>query len=88
MDLSIVIPLYNESESIVELNSSINNVLSNSKINYEIIYIDDGSKDNSWDKILEISTNNSKIQGYKFLNSNNVFEEFKKVKQMETFFNG
>ena len=67
MDLSIVIPLYNESESIVELNSSINNVLSNSKINYEIIYIDDGSKDNSWDKILEISTNNSKIQGYKFL---------------------
>ena len=67
MDLSIIIPLYNESESIVELNSSINNVLSNSKINYEIIYIDDGSKDNSWDKILEISTNNSKIQGYKFL---------------------
>ena len=67
MDLSIVIPLYNESESIVELNSSINNVLSNSKINYEIIYIDDGSNDNSWDKILEISTNNSKIQGYKFL---------------------
>ena len=67
MDLSIVIPLYNESESIVELNSSINNVLSNSKINYEIIYIDDGSKDNSWDKVLEISTNNSKIQGYKFL---------------------
>ena len=67
MDLSIVIPLYNESESIVELNSSIKNVLSNSKINYEIIYIDDGSKDNSWDKILEISTNNSKIQGYKFL---------------------
>lgn len=67
MDLSIVIPLYNESESIVELNSSIIHVLSNSKINYEIIYIDDGSKDNSWDKILEISTNNSKIQGYKFL---------------------
>ena len=67
MDLSIVIPLYNESESIVELNSSIINVLSNSNINYEIIYIDDGSKDNSWDKILEISTNNSKIQGYKFL---------------------
>ena len=67
MDLSIVIPLYNESESIVELNSSIIDVISNSKINYEIIYIDDGSKDNSWDKILEVSTNNSKIQGYKFL---------------------
>ena len=67
MDLSIIIPLYNESESIVELNSSIIDVISNSKINYEIIYIDDGSKDNSWDKILEISTNNSKIQGYKFL---------------------
>ena len=67
MDLSIIIPLYNESESIVELNSSIIDVISNSKINYEIIYIDDGSKDNSWDKILEVSTNNSKIQGYKFL---------------------
>ena len=67
MDLSIIIPLYNESESIVELNSSILSVISNSKINYEIIYIDDGSKDKSWDKILEISNNNSKIQGYKFL---------------------
>ena len=39
MDLSIVIPLYNESESINELNSSINNILINSNINYEIIYM-------------------------------------------------
>ena len=67
MDLSIVIPLYNESESINELNSSINNILINSNINYEIIYIDDGSIDNSWEKIVKISSNNPKVYGYSFL---------------------
>ena len=48
MDLSIVIPLYNESESIDELNTLINSVLCNLNIDYELIYIDDGSTDNSW----------------------------------------
>ena len=43
MDLSVVIPLYNESESIDELNTSINNILNNSGLDYELIYVDDGS---------------------------------------------
>ena len=47
MDLSIVIPLYNEDESIDELHSKIVSSLSNSSLNYEIIFIDDGSSDNS-----------------------------------------
>ncbi len=44
-DLSIVIPLYNEDESILELHSKIVSSLSNSSLNYEIIFIDDGSSD-------------------------------------------
>ena len=51
MDLSIVIPLYNEDESILELHSKIVSSLSNSSLNYEIIFIDDGSSDNSWNNI-------------------------------------
>ena len=51
MDLSVVIPLYNESESIDELNTSINNNLNNSGLDYELIYVDDGSVDSSWEKI-------------------------------------
>ena len=45
MDLSIVIPLFNESDSIFELNKKINEIISNSNIDVEIIYVDDGSKD-------------------------------------------
>ena len=67
MDLSIVIPLYNEGESINELNSSINSILSKSDIKFEIIYVDDGSTDNSWKNLLEISKNQSNIYAYRFL---------------------
>ncbi len=67
MDLSIVIPLYNESESIDELNTSINSVLYNLNIDYELIYIDDGSTDNSWQKIREVSKNHPKTYACKFL---------------------
>ena len=48
MDLSLVIPLYNESESISELDKKIESILSTSKLSYEILYVDDGSKDDSW----------------------------------------
>ena len=47
MDLSIVIPLYNESESLNELNQAIINSLNGKNLDFEIIYIDDGSTDNS-----------------------------------------
>ena len=48
MDLSVIIPLYNESESIEELNNWIFNTLNSESISFEIIYIDDGSSDQSW----------------------------------------
>ena len=59
MDLSIVIPLFNESESIIELNESIINSLKDKGLNYEVIYIDDGSTDSSWSKICLLYTSPS-----------------------------
>ena len=58
MDLSIVIPLYNESESLNELNQAIINSLNGKNLDFEIIYIDDGSTDNSWSIINDLSINN------------------------------
>ena len=55
MDVSIVIPLYNESESLIELNEWINKSLISSGFSYEIIYIDDGSDDQSWNIIVDIA---------------------------------
>ena len=67
MDLSLVIPLFNESESIFELNKKINEIISNSNIDVEIIYVDDGSKDDSWKKIIDISKRNQNTHGLRFL---------------------
>ncbi len=55
MDLSIVISVYNEEESLKELVSWIDNTFKNSKYKYEIIIVDDGSTDNSWSVICELS---------------------------------
>lgn len=65
-DLSIIIPLYNESESLSELSSWIANVLDNSEMDYEIIFIDDGSTDNSWEKIQSLQLDNKNIKGISF----------------------
>jgi glycosyltransferase involved in cell wall biosynthesis len=48
MDISVVVPLYNEVESIPELTSWIESVLIGSSLSYEILFIDDGSNDGSW----------------------------------------
>ncbi|MAW31570.1 MAG: glycosyltransferase [Flavobacteriales bacterium] len=66
MDISIIIPLYNEADSLSELCSWINDVMKKNKYSYEILLIDDGSKDNSWNKIENLSISNSKIKGIKF----------------------
>ena len=66
MDLSVVIPLYNESKSIEELNKWITNTLNSSSISFEIIYIDDGSLDGSWDKIKRLANNSNNIKGISF----------------------
>lgn len=67
MDLSIVIPLYNEDESIDELHSKIVSLLSNSSLSYEIIFIDDGSSDNSWNIIKDVTKKVHNTRAIRFL---------------------
>jgi len=66
MDISVIVPLYNEDESIGELTSWIENVMQTHNYSYEIIMIDDGSNDNSWKVIEELSLKNTCIKGIKF----------------------
>lgn len=65
-DLSIVISLFNEEESLPELIKWIETVMSNEDYSYEIIMVDDGSNDASWNTIKELSQKNSNIRGISF----------------------
>ena len=56
MNISVVIPLLNEKESLRELTDSIIDVMKSYNFSYEVILIDDGSSDNSWDIIEELSS--------------------------------
>ncbi len=66
MDISIVIPLYNEEESLPELTDWIQRVVNSNNLSYEIIMIDDGSTDNSWKVIEKLSEGNNNIKAIKF----------------------
>ena len=66
IDLSIVIPVYNEEESLELLYNSIINNLENTNLNFEIIFIDDGSSDKSWDVIKTISEKKTNLSSIKF----------------------
>ena len=66
MNISVVIPLLNEQESLVELTDSLKDVMKSYNFSYEIIFIDDGSTDNSWDIIEELSSKSNTIKGIKF----------------------
>ena len=66
MDITVVVPLFNEEDSLPELCAWIDKVMQKHKFIYEVLLIDDGSKDNSWKVIEEISGNNSSIKGVKF----------------------
>ena len=66
IDLSIVIPVYNEEESLELLYNSIINNLKNTNLNFEIIFIDDGSSDDSWNVIKTISKKNTNLSSIKF----------------------
>jgi glycosyltransferase involved in cell wall biosynthesis len=66
MNISVVIPLYNEVESLPELTSWITQVMNDNQFSFEIILIDDGSNDGSWDMILKLQSNNPFIKGIKF----------------------
>ena len=67
MDLSIIIPLYNEDESLTELHNWIEKVMQTHHFSYEIICIDDGSSDQSWNVITQLSAKNPNVKGIKFL---------------------
>ena len=66
MNISIVVPLFNEEESLTELCSWIDKVMKANNYNYEVLLIDDGSKDHSWDVVQRISSENTNIKGIKF----------------------
>ncbi len=66
IDISIVVPLYNEVESIPELHTWIKRVMDENQFSYEVIFIDDGSKDGSWKVIEELKTNSQEVRGIKF----------------------
>jgi len=67
MNLSIIIPLLNEEESLQELHNWIVSVMKSNNYSYEVIFIDDGSTDKSWDIIEQLSSENSNIKGIRFL---------------------
>lgn len=66
MQVSVVIPLFNEDESLPELCSWISRVMDQEQLSYEVILIDDGSSDNSWDVITQISATNPSFKGIQF----------------------
>ena len=66
MDISVIIPLLNESDSLSELHSSIKKVMSSGSYSYEVIFIDDGSSDNSWEIINSLSKEHESVKGIRF----------------------
>ncbi|WP_242134911.1 glycosyltransferase family 2 protein [Aestuariivivens marinum] len=67
MDISVVIPLLNEYESLKELNDWIVKVMTANHFSYEIIFIDDGSTDDSWSIIKKLSEKNKSVKGIRFI---------------------
>ncbi len=66
MDISVVVPLYNEAESLPELTDWISRVMESHNFSHEIILVDDGSDDNSWEVIEKLKSENPHINGIKF----------------------
>ncbi|MBQ5639785.1 MAG: glycosyltransferase family 2 protein, partial [Bacteroidales bacterium] len=66
MDISIIVPSFNERESLPELCSWIDRVMSAHKFSYEVIVVDDGSTDGTWDEVKNISKSNPNVHGISF----------------------
>ncbi|MRR23604.1 glycosyltransferase, partial [bacterium] len=66
MDLTVVVPAYNEAESLPELAEWIDRVCTGSSISYEVIIIDDGSSDGTWEAVRRLSAANKNIKGVRF----------------------
>ena len=67
LDISVVVPLYNEEESLPELVQWVDRVAVNNSLSYEIILVDDGSTDNSWSVVEKLKTQYPQIKGLSFL---------------------
>ena len=66
MDISVIVPLYNEDESLAELHAWIKRVMDEHKFTYEVIFVNDGSTDNSWKVIEELAGKFPEVHGIKF----------------------
>lgn len=65
-DISVIVPLYNEEESLPELSAWIEKVMHANSFTYEVIFVDDGSKDKSWNVVLDLNRTNSSLKGIRF----------------------
>jgi glycosyltransferase involved in cell wall biosynthesis len=66
MDISVVVPLLNEEESLPELAAWIDRVMQENKFSYEVVFIDDGSRDGSWKVIEGLAAANPNLKGVRF----------------------
>ena len=66
LQISVCIPLFNEEESLPELHAWIKRVMNANSFSYEIIFVDDGSTDNSWECIRTLCKKHSTTQGIRF----------------------
>ena len=66
MNISVVVPLYNEEESLPELFAWIKRVMETHRFTYEVIFVNDGSTDRSWDVIEKLASENKEVKGIKF----------------------
>lgn len=66
MDISVIVPLKNEDESLPELAAWIDRVMKENQFSYEVWMVDDGSTDNSWEVIQQLAAANASIKGIKF----------------------
>ena len=69
MDISVIVPLYNEDESLGKLQEWIARVMDEHKFSYEIVFVNDGSTDKSWEVIEELQKNWANVRGIKFRNN-------------------
>lgn len=69
MDISIVVPLYNEAESLPKLQEWIERVMTENGFSYEVIYVDDGSTDDSWEVIEQLARENASVHSIKFMHN-------------------
>ncbi len=70
IDISVIIPLYNEEESLPELHEWIVKVMEDNAFKYEVLFIDDGSNDASWEVIKKIKKTDENVRGFKFARNN------------------